>query len=54
MFQVFEDLAFERDILSIQVKCSNHERECPWTGELQTLEVRWLYTVTVFSCLLQN
>ena len=33
------DLAYEREILDILVKCSNQKSGCNWIGELRDLEV---------------
>ena len=37
--QLFEDIAFQREVLSLTVKCSNSAHGCNWTGELRALEV---------------
>lgn len=39
MLQVFYDVAYEREILSLRVKCKKNERGCDWTGELRQYEV---------------
>lgn len=35
---VFYDVAYEREILSLRVKCKKNERGCDWTGELRQYE----------------
>ena len=37
--QFFRDVAWERDILSLRVKCKKSERGCEWTGQLRHYEV---------------
>lgn len=37
--QFFRDVAWERDILSLRVKCKMNERGCDWTGQLRHYEV---------------
>lgn len=37
--QFFRDVAWERDILSLRVKCKMNERGCDWMGELRHYEV---------------
>ena len=37
--QFFRDVAWERDILSLRVKCKMNKRGCDWTGELRHYEV---------------
>ena len=39
MIWVFDDKAFERDVLNIKVKCSSYTVECGWTRGLRDLEV---------------
>ncbi|KAL9976212.1 hypothetical protein ACROYT_G013484 [Oculina patagonica] len=34
----FRDLAWERDILSLRVKCDKSERGCDWTGQIRHYE----------------
>lgn len=42
-FQLFEDKAFQREVLSQTVKCGNHDKGCTWTGELRSYEVPHFY-----------
>ncbi|XP_020603325.1 TNF receptor-associated factor 6-like [Orbicella faveolata] len=35
----FRDVAWEREILSLRVKCKQNERGCDWTGQLRHYEV---------------
>ncbi|XP_053384337.1 uncharacterized protein LOC123563068 isoform X1 [Mercenaria mercenaria] len=35
---LFPDVAFQREILSLKVKCKHHHKGCTWTGELRDLE----------------
>lgn len=35
MIKVFRDVAWEREILSLRVKCKKRNRGCDWTGQLQ-------------------
>ncbi|XP_053384338.1 uncharacterized protein LOC123563068 isoform X2 [Mercenaria mercenaria] len=37
---LFPDVAFQREILSLKVKCKHHHKGCTWTGELRDLEGR--------------
>lgn len=37
--QVFHDLAMEREVLSLPVRCSNCSIGCQWRGELRRFEV---------------
>lgn len=37
--QFFRDVAWERDILSLRVKCKMNERGCDWKGQLRHYEV---------------
>ena len=41
----FPDMAWEREILSLRVKCKQSERGCDWTGQLRH------YEVTVACCM---
>ncbi|XP_061196146.1 TNF receptor-associated factor 6-B-like [Saccostrea echinata] len=36
--ELFEDKAFQREVLSQTVKCGNHDKGCAWTGELRSYE----------------
>lgn len=38
----FRDVAWERDILSLRVKCKMNERGCDWTGQLRHYESHFL------------
>lgn len=38
-FQVFSDNGCHRQILNLQVLCSNFEKGCEWTGPLSEIEV---------------
>ncbi|XP_065660059.1 TNF receptor-associated factor 3-like [Hydra vulgaris] len=35
--KIFPDIAIERVIMQLKVKCSNFANDCEWTGELKTL-----------------
>ena len=37
--QFFPDVAWERDILSLRVKCKKSEAGCDWIGQLRHYEV---------------
>ncbi|KAK7111855.1 TNF receptor-associated factor 6-like [Littorina saxatilis] len=36
--QLFNDVAMRREILSLNIKCRNSNKECTWTGELRDSE----------------
>nr|XP_011454006.2 TNF receptor-associated factor 6-B [Crassostrea gigas] len=36
--ELFEDKAFQREVLSQTVKCGNHDKGCTWTGELRSYQ----------------
>lgn len=46
-FQVFSDNGCHRQILNLQVLCSNFEKGCEWTGPLSEIEVS-LVCILVF------
>ena len=39
MIKVFRDVAWEREILSLRVKCKQSDRGCEWIGQLRYYEV---------------
>ena len=39
LFQFFRDVAWERNILSLRVKCKMSKRGCDWTGQLRHFQV---------------
>ena len=39
--QFFPDVAWERNILSLRVKCKMSKRGCDWTGQLRHFQVMW-------------
>ena len=49
MIKVFRDVAWERDILSLRVKCNKSDRGCEWIGQLRYYEVE--YRLLLVTCL---
>ena len=41
MIKVFRDVAWEREILSLLVKCNHSDRGCEWVGQLRYYEVQY-------------
>ena len=39
LLQFFRDVAWEREILCLRVKCMKNERGCDWSGHLRHYEV---------------
>jgi hypothetical protein len=52
LLQLFSDVAMQREILSLVIKCRNHDNGCSWTGELRDEEV-WVFVCFVFVCFWQ-
>ena len=51
-FQVFSDNGCHRQILNLQVLCSNLEKGCEWTGPLSEIEVSLVTHVLLLRVLL--
>ena len=49
MIKVFRDVAWEREILSLRVKCNKSDRGCEWIGQLRYYEVE--YSLLLVTCL---
>ena len=49
MIKVFRDVAWEREILSLRVKCNKSDRGCEWIGQLRYYEVQ--HSLLLVICL---
>lgn len=53
-FQLFNDVAIRREILSLIIKCKNSNEDCVWFGELRELEVCQCYLHSFILLYLRN
>lgn len=47
MIKVFRDVAWEREILSLRVKCNKSDRGCEWIGQLRYYEVQYSFLLVI-------
>lgn len=42
---IFEDKAFQREVLSLKVKCTNHDMGCSWVDDLRELKISFNFLI---------
>lgn len=42
---IFEDKAFQREVLSLKVKCTNHNMGCSWVDDFRELKISFSFLI---------